>query len=390
VLAPGAVAAVQAALPGCTVINGYGPTENTTFTCCFPVPRPWPATVPLPIGRPIPYTRVAIRDAHGAPVPVGVAGELYAGGDGVALGYLNRPALTAERFVSDAAGERWYRTGDRARWRADGVVEFLGRLDQQVKLRGYRVEPGEVEATLRQSALVRDVAVVVQTRSHGPHMEKELVAETAGEKELVAYVVLAPDLAPDLVPDANDASNASALSPDAPRAIAAALEALRAFARAQLPSYMVPAALVPLPTIPLTPAGKLDRRALPAVETERLPTASVAPRTALEARIAAIWCDVLKRGTVGVTDRLFDIGGHSLAAMRIAARMQDVFGGNVTLQSLFERPTVAQLAEMVAAAPASIAAPAGGIQRAARAAYRRPAGASPGGAAAGGGRTEPS
>jgi amino acid adenylation domain-containing protein len=298
---------VQARFPACQVINGYGPTENTTFTTCYPVPAGWTGGA-IPIGAPISNTTVYVVDAALRPVPVGVAGELYTGGEGVARGYLGRPAMTAERFVPDPFGKpgsRMYRTGDRVRWNAQGVVEYLGRIDQQVKVRGFRIELGEIETRIRQHADVRECVVVARE-------------DAPGDKRLVAYVVGHADA-----------------------------EALRAHVRETLPDYMTPAAFVSLEALPLNPNGKVDRRALPAPEYVGAEDAFVAPRTPAEEVLAGIWAEVLRVERVGARDSFFDLGGHSLLATRVVSRIREVFGAELPLRALFEGPTVAELAERV-------------------------------------------
>ncbi|MEP6619266.1 MAG: amino acid adenylation domain-containing protein [bacterium] len=348
-----------AALPGCRMINGYGPTENTTFTTTFTVPPSWPADAPLPIGKPIANTRAYVLDVRREPVPVGVAGELYAGGDGVALGYLNQPALTNERFVPDGfAGvedARMYRTGDRVRWRADGAIEFLGRTDHQVKIRGFRVEPGEVEAMLASHPALREAVVVVQPAP-------------SGGLQLVGYFV------------ARDTAGQAAEIRTAPITPLA----LRAYLRERLPDYMVPAALVPMSALPVGTTGKVDRRALPAPQLDALEAEHpyVAPRTDTETRLAAIWADVLGVERISVDRNFFDLGGHSLTAMRIMSRVQEAFSVRLPLTVVFERPTVAQVAEVIEArvseAAATATAPSGAIQRTARTAQKRTATRAPG------------
>jgi amino acid adenylation domain-containing protein len=287
--------------------NDYGPTEAAVYvttTLCPPG-----AAAPPSIGRPIGNGRVYVLDRALEPVPIGVPGELCAAGAGVARGYLGRPELTAERFVPDPFGEaggRLYRTGDRARLRPDGQVDFLGRLDDQVKVRGVRVEPGEVAAVLREHAAVRAAAVVAR-RSR------------AGETMLAAYVVPAGAAPPDLAP------------------------ALRAFLAARLPEPFVPAVFVPLPALPVTSTGKLDVRALPAAE----PTAARrggAPRGELERTIAAIWSELLGVEQVGIADNFFELGGHSLLMARAQAAVSEALGRQVPLVALFNHPTVASLA----------------------------------------------
>ena len=312
VLSPAHVARTLDRLPGLTLINGYGPTEGTTFTCCHPMTASAPAG-PVPIGRPIGNARVYVVDAGLSPVPAGVPGELLIGGDGLAIGYLHRPGLTAERFIPDsfgAAGERLYRTGDLVRWRPRGTLEFLGRIDQQVKIRGFRVEPGEVEAALLEQPEVAAAAVVAD---RGPQ-----------ETRLLAYVVPAPGRA---------------------GIAAAAREALRR----RLPEFMLPAAVMEIPALPLTANGKLDRRALPAPEMPRA-EGYEAPRTPVEEILARLWAEVLGVERVGVRDDLFALGGHSLLAIRILSRVAAVFGAEVPLPALFEAPTVAGLAAQLARA----------------------------------------
>ncbi|HLL46785.1 MAG TPA: amino acid adenylation domain-containing protein, partial [Longimicrobiaceae bacterium] len=299
---------VRKRFPALRLINGYGPTENTTFTCCYTVPPEWDGG-PLPIGVPIAGTRVYVLDEALRLVPEGVPGELYAGGDGVARGYLGRPAATAERFLPDpfagGAGARMYRTGDRARWRPDGALEFLGRLDGQVKIRGFRIHPGEVEETLRRCPGVRECAVAVRE-------------DVPGEKRLVAYV-------------AGDA----------------ATDGLRAHLRDSLPEYMVPGSFVAIDRLPLTLNGKLDRRALPAPGPAAAGERDSAPRTPAEEVLAGIWMEVLRLETVGVEESFFELGGHSLLAMRVLSRVREVFGVELPVHALFERGTVAAVAERV-------------------------------------------
>ncbi|HEX6371116.1 MAG TPA: amino acid adenylation domain-containing protein [Longimicrobium sp.] len=295
-------------LPHASLVNLYGPTEccidASTHLCGDGDGR----RAVVSIGRPVANTRAYVLDEALRPAPVGVPGELYLGGAQVARGYVGRPALTAERFVPDAfgaePGARLYRTGDRARWRADGALEYLGRLDAQVKVRGFRIEPGEIEAALRRHAGVVDCAVIARD-------------DAPGDRRLVAYVAGAADA-----------------------------DALRAHLRRTLPEYMVPAAFVAVDALPLTPNGKLDRRALPAPEYAAH-EAFAAPRTPAEEVLAGIWAEVLRTDRVGVNDNFFALGGHSLLATRVASRIRAVLGAEVPLRVLFERPTVAQLAQAV-------------------------------------------
>ncbi|HWE42572.1 MAG TPA: amino acid adenylation domain-containing protein, partial [Gemmatimonadaceae bacterium] len=291
--------------------NLYGPSETTTYSTAARISRPGaqdlaPAGRPSaspPIGRPIWNTRVYVLDPAGEPAPIGVPGELYIGGFGVARGYLGRPALTAERFVPDPfgpAGARLYRTGDRVRWRADGELEFLGRLDHQVKLRGFRIELGEVEAALRGLAGVREAVALVRE-------------DRPGDRRLVAYVV--------------------------PSAEAGAPEGgtLREQLREQLPEYMVPAAMMVLDALPLTPSGKVDRNALPAPAAEPSDAASyVPPRGPAEELLAGIWAEVLGVERVGRHDDFFALGGHSLIATQVVSRVNAALRTNIALRLLFE------------------------------------------------------
>jgi amino acid adenylation domain-containing protein len=304
-------------LPGCRLINGYGPTENTTFTACHEVRRSakdggGERSHSLPIGRPITNTTIYILDPRMVPVPVGVPGELYTGGAGLARGYHARPDLTAAGFVPDpfasAAGGRLYRTGDLVRYLPDGNIEFLGRLDQQVKIRGFRVEPGEIEAALHLHPDVRDAAVIVRE-------------DRPGDKRLVAYVV------------ASEASTPEARD-------------LRAFLEETLPDWMVPSALTLLPALPLGPTGKVDRAALPAPEFSagaRTPDTRP-PRDELECRLVEIWEEVLGRKPVGIQDSFFESGGHSLAAVRMIDQVEKVMGSRLPVAAVFREPTIEHLA----------------------------------------------
>jgi amino acid adenylation domain-containing protein len=300
-------------LPKVCLINGYGPTENTTFTCCLPTSAAAsPPEGSIPLGKPISNTRVYILDAHLRPVPIGVVGELYAGGEGLARGYLSRPELTAEKFIpdlfSDEPGARLYRSGDLARYLPDGNIEFLGRIDHQVKIRGFRVEPGEVEAVLGQHPEVREA--VVMTRE-----------DALGEKQLVTYIVPARKRAPKG-------------------------GELRGHLKEKLPEYMVPTAFVTLEALPLTPNGKVDRRALPAPDPSsfRAENAYAEPRTPVEEALAGIWEEVLDVGRVGIHDDFFELGGHSLLATQLVSRVREAFQVELPLRSLFEEPTIAGLA----------------------------------------------
>ncbi|MDT7543399.1 MAG: hypothetical protein QOE33_3303, partial [Acidobacteriota bacterium] len=296
--------------PNVRLINEYGPTETVVGCAVYEVTPDTPATGPIPIGRPIANTELYLLDDLLRLLPVGAVGELYIGGDGVARGYLNRPALTAERFVphpfSKQPGSRLYRTGDLARHRPDGQLEFLGRSDNQVKVRGYRIELSEIEAALCAHPAIRMAAVESRT-------------DRSGDKSLVAYVVCE-----------NEARTGE----------------LREWMLSQVPEYMIPSAFVTLEELPLTPNGKLDRRALPEPESgaSRSAVAYVAPRDMVELRLCKIWEDVLGVKPIGVRHRFFDLGGHSLIATRLMHRIAQTFARRLPLAALFESPTVEHLA----------------------------------------------
>ncbi|HVT56893.1 MAG TPA: non-ribosomal peptide synthase/polyketide synthase, partial [Thermoanaerobaculia bacterium] len=345
-----AVAAWLARLSGCRLVNQYGPSESHVVTA-WVLAGPsagWPALPP--IGRPIAGCRIYLLDRAGEPVPPGVVGELCIGGlggAGLARGYLDRPRLTAERFVPDPfaalsgePGGRLYRTGDLARYRPDGAIEFLGRADQQVKVRGFRIEPGEIEAALAAHPLLAGAAVVAHR-------------DASGEQRLFAYVV----------PAAAPADHAAIPATDH--------GALRAYLLERLPEYMVPSLWVTLPALPQTPSGKIDRRALPVPDPGAWRGAgrgrwrrTAAPRTPAEELLVAIWAEVLELDPVemGVDDNFFALGGHSLLATQLVSRVRSAFGVELPLRTLFESPTVAAMAAALesrrAAAAASLAAPA--------------------------------
>ncbi|MEO7329459.1 MAG: amino acid adenylation domain-containing protein, partial [Minicystis sp.] len=295
-------------LPEVQLINGYGPTEGTTFSVCHSIVSAEGLTS-IPIGRPLANTWAYVLDPRRALTPIGVPGELYLGGDGLARGYLNQPELTAERFVESpfATGERLYRTGDLVRWLTDGTLEFLGRLDQQVKIRGYRVEPGEIEATLGLLLSVRQAVVLARE-------------DRPGDRRLVAYVVPAP---------------ASAIT----------AADLRTFLRERLPDHLVPSAFVLLEALPLTPNGKIDRLALPppSDDDRRAPEdAFTAPRGEIEEELCRIWTEVLRLSRVGVHENFFEIGGDSILSIQIVARAERV-GLRITPRQLFQHQTIAEL-----------------------------------------------
>jgi len=293
------------------LINVYGPTESTVDTTWGEVTA---GHNPPSIGRPINNTQVYILDAHLKPVPIGVVGELYIGGDGLARGYLNRPELTAERFIPNplpgTPGERLYKTGDLVRYRADGAIEFMGRSDDQVKIRGFRIEPGEIEATLKQHPQVQDSLVMVR--------EDEAIG-----KHLVAYVVTG-QVADDFC------------------------TTLRGCLKETLPEYMVPPAFIMLDAFPLTPNGKVDKKALSTMGlTQPLETAYVAPGTPVEEELATIWCGLLQIERVGIHDDFFHLGGHSLLSMQVMSRIRSVFKVDLPLRTMFENPTVAEMASEI-------------------------------------------
>jgi amino acid adenylation domain-containing protein len=296
------------------VWNLYGPSEDTTYSTAALLSRD--SSEPPTIGRPVANTQVYLLDELMQPVPVGIPGELYIGGDGLARGYLDRPELTAEKFVpnpfSRQAGARMYDTGDLARYLSDGQIEFLGRIDHQVKIRGYRIEIGEIEAMLCGHTSLREAVVAARE-------------DTPGDKRLVAYLV---------------GAEGQALS----------VSQLRAHLSTKLPDYMVPSAFVELEQLPLTPNGKIDRKALPAPEQARGTGVDyVEARTPVEEVVAGVWREVLVRERVGVSDNFFELGGHSLLATRVLSRVREVFGVEVALRRLFEEPTVAGLAQSVEA-----------------------------------------
>ncbi|MEN5144491.1 amino acid adenylation domain-containing protein, partial [Pseudomonas juntendi] len=292
------------------LLNGYGPTEATTFSTTHAI-----TTVDkggIPIGKPIGNGRCYVLDARRQPLPVGAVGELYIGGDGVALGYLGQPALTADRFLADPfspqPGARMYRSGDLASWQADGSLRYLGRADQQVKLRGFRIEPGEIEACLGQCVGVRDSAVVLRE-------------DSPGEKRLVAYFTA--------------------------HSAAPALAELHAQLQGRLPDYMLPAAYVCLAELPLTANGKLDRRALPAPGSDALVSrAFEPPQGEVESALAVIWAQILKVDQIGRHDHFFELGGHSLLAVTLVERMRKA-GLSADVRVLFAQPTLAALAAAV-------------------------------------------
>ncbi|WP_018222053.1 non-ribosomal peptide synthetase [Salinispora pacifica] len=309
VLAPEAVRRALRARDGAVLINGYGPTENTTFTCVHAMTDPEAVPDPVPIGRPVPGSTVYVLDPAGRQVPVGVPGELYTGGAGVARGYLGRPGATAAAFLPDPfdprPGARMYRTGDRVRWRPDGTLDFLGRIDEQVKIRGFRVEPGEVAAALRAHPAVGDAAVLVDGEGE--------------RRRLLAYLTLRP-------------------GKPAPTS-----QELAEYAADRLPAHLRPGAYLVLPALPLTRSGKIDRRALPRPEppAARLGREVTDP---VQVRLAALWAELLGSGPSAADDDFFALGGNSLLATRLTFVVADQFGVHLPVRLVYENPTLARLA----------------------------------------------
>jgi amino acid adenylation domain-containing protein len=291
------------------VLHEYGPTEATVWCTLEDVREVAEDAPTVPIGRPIPNARAYVLDPAGEPLPVGVPGELCIGGAGVVRGYLGRPELTAERFVPDpfaaGPGGRMYRTGDRARWKAEGKLEFMGRLDDQVKIRGFRIEPGEVEAAMEAYPGVREARVMMRE-------------DQPGDKRLVAYVVGSVEV-----------------------------DGLRAHLRRSLPEYMVPRAIVALDRLPLNPNGKVDRKALPVPEYAADAERYEAPEDETEQALAEIWAEVLRVDRVGRRDSFFELGGHSLLATRMLSRVRQVLGVKVAVGELFARPVLEDFAQVV-------------------------------------------
>lgn len=297
------------------LVNTYGPTEATVVATAADLTPAVASEARLPIGRPLANMSAYVLDEKLQPVPIGVPGELYLGGRSIARGYLNRPELTAERFLADPwssePGARMYRTGDLVRWRADGQLEYLGRTDYQIKLRGYRVELPEIEQALKQHPLIEEAVVLPHTLA-------------TNDVRLAAYYVVA---------------RGASLTPTE----------LRDCLRSQLPDFMIPAAFMPLDTLPLTTSGKINRQALPApdwrqVEVRRQYTA---PRNEREKAVADVWASVLQVDRVSIHDDFFDLGGHSLLAMQLISRLNETFQVNLSLRALFEDPTVALIAERI-------------------------------------------
>ncbi|MEH1870989.1 non-ribosomal peptide synthetase [Nostoc sp.] len=297
------------------LVHVYGPTENTTFSSYYYIPELPETTAFIPIGRPIANTKIYILDTHLQPLPIGVTGELYIGGDGLAREYLNHPALTTEHFITNYftnnSKTRLYKTGDLARYLLDGNIEFLGRVDNQVKIRGFRIELSEIEAVLSEHPAVRETVVIADE-------------DIPDNKYLVAYIVLSGEKVSKLT------------------------FTLRDFLKEKLPEYMVPTAYVVMESIPLTANGKVDRRALPRPDIVTFDKYDyVAPRSQVEELLTEIWSKVLGKEQIGVYDNFFELGGHSLLATQLISRIRDTFQIDVTVRNLFEAPTIEQLAKCI-------------------------------------------
>ncbi|MFE4201638.1 gramicidin S non-ribosomal peptide synthetase GrsB [Aneurinibacillus aneurinilyticus] len=308
-LSPKHINNVKRKCPNLAMWNGYGPTENTTFSTCFLIDKEYDDSIP--IGKAISNSTVYIMGRYGQLQPVGIPGELCVGGDGVARGYMNQPALTAEKFVPNpfVPGGRMYRTGDLARWLPDGTIEYLGRIDHQVKIRGYRIEPGEIETLLVKHKKVKEAVIMV-------------VEDNNAQKALCAYYVPEEKVT---------------------------VSELREYIAKELPVYMVPAYFVQIEQMPLTQNGKVDRKALPKPEGEcGTATEYVAPSSDIEIKLAEIWHNVLGINRIGVLDNFFELGGHSLRAMTIIAQVHKEFGVELPLKVLFATPTISALAQYIA------------------------------------------
>jgi amino acid adenylation domain-containing protein len=320
-----------------SICNLYGPTEACIDATYWHCNKNFNSSV-VPIGRPIYNTEIYILDPNLQPVPIGVIGEIYIGGDGLARGYLNRPELTAEKFISHSFNKdrqtRLYKTGDLARYLPDGTIEFLGRIDSQVKIRGFRIELGEIESVLELHPQIRDGAVGVYE-------------PIPGDKRLVAYLVAHGDAAP-------------------------ALSELQDFLKPQLPEFMIPSAFVFLDELPLTPNGKLDRNALPMPDMNRqeLDVDFIAPRSQVEKELAEIWCDVLRINRAGIHDNFFDLGGQSLLATQVITRVSGQLSVEIPLATLFEMPTIADLAKLIENTRASASSDSSRIIPQRRSAYK--------------------
>jgi surfactin family lipopeptide synthetase A len=299
------------ALPSAQLINGYGPTESTTFACCYQIPPQLDNSIQsIPIGKPIGNTQIYILDRFFQPVAIGISGEIYIGGDGLARGYLNRLELTEEKFISNPFGSgKLYKSGDIARYKHDGNIEYIGRIDNQVKIRGFRIEIGEIESVLSQHPNIKSIVVTVRE-------------DIPSDKRLVAYVV------------AEDKSQEFDL---------------RSFLTDRLPSYMIPSAFVFLEAIPITPNGKIDYRRLPApdISSSQLEKNFVPPSNPTQENLAKIWSQILGVERVGIHDNFFELGGHSLLSVRLLSEIEKTFNYQIPLSSLFKIITIAKIAELI-------------------------------------------
>ncbi|MEM7727210.1 MAG: amino acid adenylation domain-containing protein, partial [Cyanobacteria bacterium P01_A01_bin.45] len=299
-------------LPDTQIINGYGPSECTVFTCCYPIPKQLDKNLAsIPIGKPIGDRKVYLLDSNLQPVPIGVSGEIYVGGDSVARGYVNQLTLTREKFIPNhfVPGDTLYKTGDLARHLPDGNIEYLGRIDNQVKIRGFRIELGEVETALSQHKDIQVCYAIARV-------------DTPGEKRLVAYVVPQKD-------------------------ITVTTSELRQFLGSKLPGYMIPSAFVILESLPLTANGKVDRRALKAPDNNSDSDRFIEARNQLELKLVQIWSKVLKVNKIGVQDNFFDLGGHSLLASYLMTQIQQQFDKDIPLTALFQNPTIEEFATIL-------------------------------------------
>jgi len=288
------------------VVNGYGPTENTVISTGYIVTGEWDENKAVPIGKPVSNSTAYIMDKNNMLLPIGIVGELCVGGDGVARGYLNREELTREKFIENpyVKGEKIYKTGDLARWLPDGNIEFWGRVDNQVKIQGFRIELGEIESQLTRYAGVKEAVVIDRKDNNG---NKYLCGYVVGEGEIPS-------------------------------------KELKESLRKDLPGYMVPAHIIKLKEMPLTPNGKIDKKALPEPDLSQSSTEYIAPRNETEEKLAQIWCEILDIEKVGVTDNFFDIGGHSLKAVNLVSRIQKEFNVAVKVSDIFDKPSVEKLA----------------------------------------------
>ena len=310
-------------MPQATLLNLYGSSEVAADVTCYDTAQLSVDSLSVPIGRPIANTQIYLLDPHRNPVPVGIPGEIYVGGAGLAQGYVNSPEMTADRFVpdpfSDDSSARLFKTGDLARYRLDGKIDYLGRHDHQVKIRGFRIELGEIEAALRQHRAVTQAVAIALEEDHG-----DPGSLSGADRRLGAYLVAAEGTAP-------------------------SIKELRSFLGDRLPVYMIPSVFVFLDALPLNPHGKIDRHALAELDRthSRGESEHVAPQGEIERQLVQIWEEVLGTGPIGIRDSFFDLGGHSLLAVRLFARIKEVLGTELPVASLFQAPTVEQLAEAI-------------------------------------------